>query len=113
MAGMVTALVEFSDRENARTYTLATHTVQNPRVVVQKRSVAKTSEGVSESSILVSYGTVDSSGNPLASKVNMSAVIRYPVNGNAADVTAALAVFRDIVASDEFTSMVNSQNYVA
>jgi hypothetical protein len=60
----------------------------------------------------VVYGTTDAEGSPLQSKVAFSASVRYPVNGDSTDVTAALAVFRDLVASDEFTAMVNTQAYI-
>jgi len=61
---------------------------------------------------MVVYGTEDADANPLASKVVFDAGVRFPANGQSSDVTAALAVFRDFVASDEFTAMVNSQAYV-
>jgi hypothetical protein len=61
---------------------------------------------------MVVYGTEDADGLPLAPKVVFDAGVRYPANGQSSDVTAALAVFRDFVASDEFTTMVTSQAYV-
>jgi hypothetical protein len=112
MASFSTAITEFSDQENRRTYMVDGHTVQAPRLVIQKRTVPKQTTAVGESQLLVVYGTTDADGNPLASKVTFTAAIRYPANGQAADVTAALAVFRDFVASDEFTNMTNSQKYV-
>jgi hypothetical protein len=113
MAAMTTVLEEFSDKENSRTFALSGHTVQAPQLVIQKRKVAATSTASQESVITVIYGTSDSAGDPLQSKVAISSTVRYPVNGDAADVSAALVVFRDIIASDEFTDLVNSQKYVA
>jgi len=112
MASFATSISEFSDKENNRTYMIAGHTVAAPRLVIQKRKVPTTTTGVSESHLMVVYGTDDAEGNPLTSKVVFDAGVRYPANGDAADVTAALAVFRDFVASDEFTAMVSSQAYV-
>ena len=112
MASFATTISEFSDKENNRTYMVSGHTVQAPRLVIQKRKVPTIATGVSESRLLVVYGTEDAEANPLASKVVFEAGVRYPANGQTGDVTAALAVFRDFVASDEFTAMVNSQAYV-
>ena len=112
MASFATTITEFSDKENNRTYMVSGHTVQAPKLVIQKRKVPSTSIGVSESRLMVVYGTEDAEANPLASKVVLEAGVRYPANGQTSDVTAALAVFRDFVASDEFTTLVNSQAYV-
>jgi hypothetical protein len=112
MASFATALTEFSDKENARTYMVDGHTVQQPRLVIQKRKVPATPVAVSQSSVDVIYGTLDPDGNVLQSKVGFSVSIRYPANGQASDVAAALAVFRDLVASDEFTATVTSQGYL-
>lgn len=112
MTAMSTALTEFSDSPNARTYTLPAHTVQAPRLVNQKRTVPSTPSGVAEDSVRVVYGTTDSEDAPLAAKVSFEAVVRRPVNGDAADVAAALAIYREIVASDEFAATVLSQNYL-
>lgn len=112
MASFTTTIQEFSDKENHRTYSVSGHTVQAPKLLIQKRKVPSTTEAASESHLMVVYGTEDVDGNPLASKVVFDAGVRYPANGQSADVTAALAVFRDFVASDEFTAMVNAQTYV-
>jgi hypothetical protein len=112
MAAFATSISEFSDKENHRTYMVSGHTVQAPRLVIQKRKVPTTSSGISESHLMVVYGTEDAEAMPLNSKVVFDAGVRYPANGQSDDITAALAVFRDLVASDEFTAMVTSQAYV-
>lgn len=112
MASFTTSITEFSDKENNRTYMVSGHTVQAPRLLIQKRRVPTTLKGVAETHLMVVYGTEDAEGNPLASKVVFDAGVRYPADGQSDDVTAALAVFRDFVASDEFTAMVTSQAYV-
>lgn len=112
MASFTTVITEFSDKENHRTYQISGHTVQNPRLLIQKRKVPATAEAVAESHLMTVYGTEDAAGNPLASKVVFDTGVRFPANGDPTDIAAALAVHRDFVASDEFTAMVNSQAYV-
>lgn len=112
MASFTTVITEFSDTENNRTYMVSGHTVQAPRLVIQKRKVPSTVSGISESHLMVVFGTTDAEDNPLASKVVFDAGVRYPANGQSDDITAALAAFRDFVASDEFAAMVTSQAYV-
>lgn len=112
MAAFSTVISEFSDKENARTYIVAGHTVAAPRLVIQKRKVPTTAAANAETHLMVVYGTVDAESLPLAAKVVFDAGVRYPANGATADVMAGLAVFRDFVASDEFTALVTSQAYV-
>lgn len=112
MATIATALVEFSDNGNSRTYTAPTHTALKPRIVTQKRVVATTATSVPEDTLEVVFGTVDAEGAILASKIGISARVRRPVQGAAADVIAALALFREVVASDEFETMITTQNWV-
>lgn len=112
MASFATAINEFSDKENSRTYAITGHTVAAPKLLIQKRKVPAMASGVSESTLNVVYGTTDAEGNVLQSKVNFGASVRYPANGKSSDVTAALAVFRDFVASDQFSAMVTGQTYV-
>lgn len=109
MAGMTTVLTEFSSSENSRTYVFSGHTPTEPRLVLQKRRVPSGQQIVAEDSMTVVYGTLDSDGLPIAQKVSFAATVRRPISGESADVTAALATFRDIVASDEFGAMVTGQ----
>lgn len=112
MAAMSTALTEFSDNGNSRTYTYTGHTATDPRLVIQKRKVAVNGTSMIEDSVMVVSGTEDAESIPLQSRVTFQAVSRRPVNGTAGDVTAALAVFRDIIAGDEFGATVNTQNWL-
>lgn len=112
MAAMATALTEFSDKENSRTYTYTGHTAQEPRLVLEKRKIASGATSVLEDTVTVLSSTEDSAGDLLASKVTFEVKVRRPVNGIAADVTAALAIFRDIVAGDEFTNTVSTQEWL-
>lgn len=112
MASFTTVMSEYSDSENRRTWAITGHTVQQPMLVIQRRKPASKPEANAESTLSVIYGTADADGNILPSKVGFGANVRYPANGDSADVTAALAVFRDLVASDEFTTLVTSQSYM-
>lgn len=115
MAGMTTVLTEFSDKENSRTYTLAAHTAVRPRLVIQKRRVPSGSTGSAESIVSVIYATVDEDGLPINSKVAFECSVRFPVNigSTETDITDALAVFRDIVAGDEFANTVSTQEWLS
>lgn len=112
MAAMATALTEFSDNGNSRTYTQVTHTAAEPKLVLQRRKVPSGNQTVLEDTITVLESTEDSAGLLLASRVTFTATIRRPVDGIAADVTSALAVFRDIVAGDEFANTVTTQEFL-
>lgn len=112
MAAMATAITEFANNGNSRTYTRTGHTALNPRLVIQKRKVATSPQGSAEDTIDVISGTVDAAGLILPGRIAFSIIVRRPVLGLATDVTAALAVIRDIVASDEFTVTVTSQNFL-
>lgn len=109
MAVMTTALTEFRDLGDSRTYFYTGHTAAEPRLVIQRRKVAASATSVIEDTFQVVSSTEDAAGELLTSKVLFEAKVRRPANGITADVTAALAIFRDIVASDEFTATVNSQ----
>lgn len=113
MAGMTTVLTEFADNGNTRTYTLSGHLATKPKLVIQKRRVADGNKVVSETDISVILATEDAAGVLLPSKVAFTASIRYPITGDSADVTSALAVFRDIVAGDEFGAVVTTQNWLS
>lgn len=112
MAAMITALTEFSNNGNSRTYTLVGHTASRPQIVLQKRRVPSGSQAVAEDSISVLFATVDSEGAILAQKASFEVKVRRPVNGATADVDAALAVLRDILAGDEFANTVSTQEFV-
>lgn len=112
MAAMTTALTEFSDNGNSRTYTLTGHTAINPQLVIQKRRVPSGSQTVAEDTITVLRSTDDSAGEQLPQKISFEVKVRRPINGTQADVDALLAIFRDIVAGDEFANSVNTQEFL-
>lgn len=112
MAAMTTVLTEFSTNGNSRTSTIAGHTAIVPRLVIEKRRVPEGNQTMAEVSFSVIYATLDSAGAVLSNKVSFQAVARYPVLGDSDDVTAALAVFRDIIAGDEFANTVSTQEWL-
>jgi hypothetical protein len=112
MAAMSTALTVFSDKENSRTYTLSDHTAVKPHIVIQTRKLGSGTDGVAESNIQVTYATTDANGLVITPKDSMSVKVRTALQGSSADVTAMLAVFRDIIAGDEFGNAVTTQEYL-
>jgi hypothetical protein len=112
MPAMSTALTEFSDNGNSRTYTLSGHTAMKPKIVVQKRKIPANQQASAEITVDVVLGTQDSEGMALSAKTAFSITARYPVLGQSAEITSGLAVIRDIVASDEFAAAVTSQNWL-
>lgn len=113
MAALVTALTEFADNGNSRTYTTSGHTVIQPKLVIQKRKVPSTATGSAEISVAVIHGTTDSSSEPLASRVVGEVRVRYPLNGTTTDRDAMLVILRDVVQSTEFGTSVGNQNWLA
>lgn len=115
MAGMTTVLTEFADNGNSRTFTIPAsgHTAVKPRLVIQRRKVPLTASSNAEMTVAVIFATEDVDGNVLSAKTAFEASVRYPSLGDAADITAALAVFRDIVAGDEFGNAVTTQNWLS
>jgi len=112
MAAQSTVLTEFSDQGNSRTYTTSTHTAVQPALVLQKRKVPSGATGVAEDNISVIWGTTNSSNVVIPRRVSFQVTIRRPVDGDSADVASALAIFRDIVAGDEFGNTVDTQEYL-
>lgn len=112
MAAMTTALTEFSDKENSRVYTLNGHTASKKQKLIQRRKEAIGNKVVMEDSLILQYGTEDADGAVMPQAISFTVTVARPVGYLAADMTAALASIRDIVAGDEFTSMVNGQQYL-
>lgn len=112
MASLSATLTEYSTEGNSRTYTAAGHTYALPKIVVQKRKLPSGSQPVAEFQGSVIYGTEDDDGLALQSKYNFTVNARMPVNGQTTHRDAALVLFRDFVASDEFTAAVSSLGFV-
>lgn len=112
MAAMNTVLTEFSQMGNSRTSTITGHTAIKPKLVIEKRRVPEGNQTIIEQSFKVVEATEDADGVVLSQKVSFEAVVRYPTLALSADVTASLAVFRDIIAGDEFGACVTTQNWL-
>lgn len=118
MASLTATLTEFADNGNSRTYTAASHSASKPKLVVESRIVPTGNQTMAEFSVKTVHGVDNDTGDGVASqKVSMEAKVRYPVLGVdtsdlATIVAAALVLFRDLVASDEFGASVTSQNWV-
>lgn len=112
MAAMTTVLAEFSTIGNTRTSTVTGHTGIQPKLVIEKRKVPENGQTMLEYLFKVVYATQDTDSVVLPQKVSFEAVCRYPNNGTYSDVTAALAVFRDIIAGDEFADRISTQNWL-
>lgn len=112
MAAMTTVLTEFSNNGNSRTSITTGHTAVKPKVVIEKRRVPEGNQVVAEYSCKVVHATVDAEGLVLSNKVSFEAIVRVPIAGLAADTTAALAIFKDIVQSDDFANSVSTQGWL-
>lgn len=113
MAAMTTALTEFADNGNSRTFTTPNHTALKQCKVLQRRHVPSGNQVVAEDVVTVLHGTEDVDGAKLPQNVQVTVSVRRPITGIAADVNAALVIARDIVASDEFTNSVNTQEFLS
>lgn len=113
MAALATALVEFADNGNSRTYTAPSHTALRPRLVIQRRKTASKSGEVAETSIRVVMTQIDALGNVMPAKRSVEIVDRSVVGGSDAAVEAAvLALIRDIVSSDNFAASITTQGWI-
>lgn len=112
MAAMTTALTEFANNGNSRTSTITGHTAVKPKLVIEKRRVPEGNQVIAEYSCKVIEATDDPDGLVLSQKVTFDAIVRYPLQGESAIITAALAVFRDIIAGDEFANSITTQEWL-
>lgn len=112
MAAMTTVLTEFANNGNSRTSTTSGHTAAKPKLVIEKRRVPEGTQTVSEYSAKVVHACVDAGGAVLSTKVSFEAIVRFPIACVAGDITAALTIFKDIVASDDFANSVNTQGWL-
>lgn len=112
MASQTTVLTEYSRNGDLTTFAMGSHSLVDARLVTHRRRLPGPNGQVASQEISTLYGTHDPDGNLLDSKVSVTTIVRYPLNGDSADVTAALATHRDIVAGDEFGSSVTTFNYV-
>lgn len=112
MAVMTTALTEFADNGNSRVYALDGHNALRPKLVLQKRMSPVGNQVIAQDTITVVMATEDADGNVLNPRVSIQCVVRRPLNGSSSDVDAVMAIFRDLVASDNFSTVVETQNWL-
>lgn len=113
MAEMTTTLVKFSSQGNSTTFTAPGHTVQKPRLILQKRKIPGTNpNAVAETSNRVIYGAEDGAAVVMGPRITFECVSRVPVSASASDISAAKAVFRDFVASAAFDRAVDGQLFI-
>jgi len=112
MAAMTVTLTEFANNGNSRTSTLTGHTAVSPRLVIEKRRVPEGNQVIVEYSCKIIYATEDGDGTILSNKISLDCVVRYPLLGQGADVTAALAAFKAILIGDEFANSVTTQEWL-
>lgn len=112
MAAMTTVLTEFSSNGNSRTSTYSGHTAIMPKLVIEKRKVPEGNQTMAEYSFKTIEATTDADGAVLPQKVSIETIVRYPILGDADEITSALAVHRDVIAGDEFGNSVSTLNFL-
>jgi len=112
MAVMTTVLTEFSDKDNSRVYTLVGHTTSVSKQLIQTRKVPVGNQVTIEDKVIVSLSTLDAAGAVMPQKCSITITVARPVGHTAADMTSVLAIARDVVAGDEFTNTVTTQEYL-
>lgn len=112
MAGMNTVLTTFSNEKDKRTSTFTGHATTDPHLVIETRKVPSGNQTMAEYKAKVVQATVDANSEVLQNKVSFEVVVRYPVDGNATDISEALGTFRDIIAGDEFAASVTTQKWL-
>lgn len=112
MAAFTTVITEHNDSENRRVYAITGHTASMPKLLIQKRKEPTATNKVASDTLMVVYGDEDASAVPIENKCVLEAVIRRSIEGSSTISAAALAVFRDFVASDQFAAIVSGQTYV-
>jgi hypothetical protein len=113
MASFTTSLTNFSNSGDSVVYTQDAHTVAKPLLVLQKRKVPTGNQTMQETTLSTVNATVDAvSSEVLSQKILFQTVVRTPIAGAAADVTAALATHIDLVSSDEFANAVSTQEWI-
>lgn len=108
MAAMTTVLNNFQNFGDKRTYFTTGHTAEKVKICVAARKVPTGNQTIVEASFAVQHATEDDAGLVLSSRPTLTCQFRAPINGQTADITAIKAIFRDFVAADEFSSLIDS-----
>lgn len=108
MAAMSTVLTMTEVTGGKFTYTTSGHTALKPKIVIGNHKVPTGNQTMAEFSLGVLHATTDAAGAVLREKAGITVVARQPINGQATDMTAVLAIVKDIVNSDEFAASVST-----
>jgi len=107
MASFTTVLADNGNTANTWNWVVsANHSTLKPFLVLQKRKIPTGNQVMAEDTLSVLTATTDAEGVVLSQRVLHTYTCRRPVTGDDDDVTASLAVFRDLINSDEVTAMV-------
>lgn len=112
MADMISTLTFNSDFGDTLNLTGPLHTLQLPKKITQVRKVTTPNARVASGSTTINYGTEDADG-PIPERIKLG--FTYSVPLYAADNTEldlAVAMFREFVASDQFTQQVEYQRHI-
>lgn len=112
MAGMTTVLTEFSSIGNSRTSTYGAHEATKPMLVIEKRRVPEGNQTVIEYSAKVVTYAKDVDNVVVSGKVSFEFLARYPLEARTNEKDAALVIFRDLIAGDELTNSVDTQEWL-
>lgn len=112
MSAMSTTLSQRSDAANAREWTAPTHTLSVPFIIKQKRTAPPGSTGRATDLVTVIRGGNDVGGLPVVMPVQIRIEVTRQANMASADVAAAIALAREIVASTNFDALVSGQSYL-
>lgn len=113
MAAMLTALTDYLNNGNSRTFTVSGHTASSPKLVIQKRKAAPKAGAAQEVSVKVVYATTDSvTSEPLQTMIASEHIFRFAPESVSADVAAVLATSLDILGSDEFAAIINTHGWL-
>lgn len=106
MPVMATPLTVTGINGTTITYALAAHTASKPAIALCTRKEGSGSAGNLESSFQVVHGTLDAAGALVQSRAVVELRVKYPKNGDFAQVTSGLTIAKDVLASDEFLALV-------
>lgn len=115
MTAMVTALTDYADNGESRTFTTSGHSVIEPKLVIQKRRVPSNGQQVASINCAVVQATHDVDGAVLAQKVVGEVSFRYPIDigGTETTIDDVLVILKDIVNGDEFAASIESFGWLA
>lgn len=112
MADMTTVLKVHDDGPGRRVFSVDGHSVAAPRLVIQKKTTAATPDGLAKDELQIVYGAFDSDGVPLSSKNALTLNIKRANNARSTEFDQAIALFKEIVASDNLLRICASQDYL-